>query len=93
MPTYIRLVKLTDEFAKDVKTGAERLGKARKILEDNGCKLLEVYATLGRYDFVGIIEAPDNKTAAKISALIAALGVTAETLPAVKGEEFLASLA
>ena len=91
MPLYIRLIKLTG--VKDIKTGAERLGKARKILEDNGCKLLEVYATLGRYDFVGIIEAPDNKTAAKISALIAALGVRAETLPAVKGEEFLASLA
>lgn len=93
MPLYVRLIKLREKGVRDATKLSELSAKTRKILEDNGCRLVEAYATLGRYDFVAIIGAPDNETAAKVSALIAALGVRAETLPAVKFDEFIASLA
>ncbi|MBI4361923.1 MAG: GYD domain-containing protein [Euryarchaeota archaeon] len=62
-------------------------------MEKNGARMVSAYATLGRYDIVAIFEAPDAKTAAKISALIAQKGnFRAETLAAVGMEEFIQSV-
>jgi uncharacterized protein with GYD domain len=64
--------------------------EVKKIFADEGAKIVDTYVTLGRYDIVGIIEASDDKTAMKLSALVGATGnVKIETLPAVKMEEFI----
>ena len=89
MPTYIRLVKFSDEAVRSVRTTGAKMAEARKIIESNDGKLVSSWSTLGRYDVIAVVEAPDNETMMKISALIAEkVHVHAETLPAVPGTEF-----
>ena len=89
MATFIRLVSMTEQGVKNILKFSEQVAEAKKILEANNARFIEVYATLGRYDFVAIIDAPDEKAIAKVSALIASQGnFRAETLPAVPLEEF-----
>ena len=58
-----------------------------------GCKVLHQWATLGAFDFVNVVEAPDVATVAKVSVALGARGSTRiETLPALEVEEFLRAL-
>ncbi len=67
--------------------------EAGKILEEHGARRLSTWATLGRYDFVVVVEAPDDKTMMQISAKIGGLGgAHVETLPAVPSDEFMTGL-
>ncbi len=62
-------------------------------LEELGAKVLHQWATLGEFDFVNVVEAPDIATMAKVSVAIAARGSTKiETLPAMDIEDFLRTL-
>jgi uncharacterized protein with GYD domain len=64
-----------------------------KEIEKLGAKVTAQYATLGLYDFVNIVEAPDNATIARVSATLGARGsVRLLTLPAIPVPEFLKSL-
>ena len=93
MPTYIRLVKMTVQGAQGVKRFEDFLNEAQKVLEGLGGKIVQSWATLGRYDFVAVWEAPDDKAAMLASALIGARGiVAAETLPAITTQEFMKGL-
>ena len=67
MPTYIMLSTLTDEGRKTVKMRPERIKEVNDEIEKMGAKVLEQYAVLGEYDFVNILEAPDNETISKVS--------------------------
>ena len=69
MPLFIRLASLTDKGSKQVRDLTDMLTGVKKTLEGQGAKIVQAYVTLGRYDLVAIIEAPDAKTAAKASAL------------------------
>jgi uncharacterized protein with GYD domain len=69
------------------------LQQARDIIEANGGKIVQAYVILGEYDVLTVMDAPDEKTAAKIGALIATQGsFRAETLAAIPVEEFIESL-
>ncbi len=93
MPTYVRLIRLTSEGRKRLKEGESLHEVARKIIEENGGKVLQSYSTLGSYDFVAVVEAPDDITMMKISAQIAVMGgLTAETMAAVPTERFVEAL-
>ena len=84
MPTFIRLASLTEQGIKNIKNFRDMLSEAREIMEQHGVTLVEGWATLGDYDVVVIIDAPDAKTAAQVSALIASRGnFRAKTLSAV----------
>ncbi len=62
-------------------------------IEELGARVLHQWATLGEFDFVNVVEAPDIATIAKVSVALAARGSTRiETLPALDIEEFLATL-
>jgi len=62
-------------------------------VEELGCRVLHQWATLGEFDFVNIVEAPDIATVAKVSVALSARGSTKiETLPALEIEEFLHTL-
>ncbi|HEX9655104.1 MAG TPA: GYD domain-containing protein [bacterium] len=90
MPTFIRLVNLTEQGAKNIHNLPKMIQDARKVMEKHKTKVVHLYTTLGNYDLVAIIDAPDAKAAAKVSAEIAAQGnFRAETLPAVTIEEFM----
>lgn len=89
MGIYIRLAKLTEQGVRNIGKFSEMVSEVKQIFENNGVKIISAYSTLGKYDLVAIIEAPDDKTAMKISTLVAKTGnFRAETLPAVTLEEF-----
>src|SRR5258706_334740 len=67
MPTYISLLRLTGQGAKAIKDSPKRRDAAAKAIESLGGKLVHTYLTMGRYDFVAIIEAPDDEAAANPS--------------------------
>jgi uncharacterized protein with GYD domain len=84
MPTFIRLASLTEQGIKNVQNFRAMVAEAREIMESHGVKLVQAWATLGDYDVVAIIEAPDAKSAAQVSALISSRGnFRAKTLSAV----------
>ena len=61
------LTTLTDEGRKTVKSNPKRLKEVNKEVEAMGVKILAQYALLGPYDFINILEAPDNKTISKVA--------------------------
>lgn len=93
MATYIRLIRMTDEGRKALDKGEGMLARFQKIIGDNGATLVNTWATLGRYDFVAVLEAPDHETMMKVSALLAATGwLSAETLPAIPTQDMVGML-
>jgi uncharacterized protein with GYD domain len=84
MPTYILLSTLTPEGRQTLHKNPDRLEQVNKEIADFGCKVVAQYAVLGSYDFVSIVEAPDNETAAHLSIDLGSRGsVNIETLPAI----------
>jgi uncharacterized protein with GYD domain len=93
MPTYILLSTLTDEGAETLKYKPERLKEVNEELRNLGALVKEQYAVLGPYDFVNIVEAPDNATIARISIELSSRGsIRILTLPAVPIDDFIESL-
>ena len=93
MPTYILLSKLTDEGWKTVREKPERIKEVNRELETMGVKVVHQYATLGSYDFVNIVEAPDNKTIARISIEMGSRGtIQIMSVPAIPIDEFIATI-
>ncbi len=94
MPTYVMLSTLTDEGAKTIKKNPGRIKEVNTELEENfGVKVKAQYAVLGGYDFVNIVEAPDNKAVARASAELASRGsIKIQTLAAIPIDEFIAGL-
>ncbi|OGW20067.1 MAG: GYD domain superfamily [Nitrospirae bacterium GWA2_46_11] len=89
MAYYVILSKLTDEGRKTIKEKPGRMLEVNKELESMGVKVKEQYAVLGPYDFVNIVEAPDNETVMRMSVELGARGsVEMLPLPAVTAEEF-----
>ncbi len=89
MAYYVIMSKLTDEGRRTVKEKPERIFEVNKELEAMGVKVKEQYAVLGPYDFVNIIEAPDNETVMKMSVELGSRGsVELLTLPAIPVEDF-----
>ena len=93
MATYIMLSTLTDEGRKTVKMRPERIKEVNKELEKMGVKVVAQYAVLGPYDFVNVVEAPDNETISKVSVELGSRGtVQLMTLVAIPIEEFTSKL-
>ena len=67
MPYYILLSSLTDEGWKTVREKPERIKEVNEELQVFGVRVISQYAVLGPYDFVNIVEAPNNETIAKVS--------------------------
>ncbi|MGH7671854.1 MAG: GYD domain-containing protein [Gemmatimonadales bacterium] len=93
MPTYILLSNLTDDGAKALKAKPKRLQEVNKEIERFGAKVTAQYAVLGPYDFVSIVECPDNETIARVSVELSSRGsVHLLTLPAVPVANFVRNL-
>jgi uncharacterized protein with GYD domain len=93
VPTYILLSSLNPGGLETLKERPERLREVNQEIERMGATVKEQYAVLGPFDFVTILEAPDNATVAKISVSMGARGtVRIQSLPATPVEEFIQSL-
>ncbi|HEY8171970.1 MAG TPA: GYD domain-containing protein [Dehalococcoidia bacterium] len=89
MATYIMLSTLTDEGRKTLKERPERLQEVNREIEAMGARVTQQYAVLGGYDFINILEAPDNETMARISVELGSRGtVQLTTLPALPVDAF-----
>ena len=74
MAIYVMLTSLTDEGRKTLKSNPQRIKEVNKEVEAMGVKILAQYALLGPYDFVNILDAPDNKTVAKVATELSSRG-------------------
>ena len=93
MPTYILLSSLNPGGLETLKERPDRLREVNQEIERMGATVKEQYAVLGPFDFVTILDAPDNATVAKISVSMGARGtVRIQSLPATPVEEFIESL-
>ena len=93
MPTYILLSSLTSQGVQTLKSNPDRLREVNKDIEELGAKVVHQWATLGEYDFVNVVEAPDTATIARVSVQLGARGSTkVETLPALTIDEFVQTL-
>lgn len=93
MAIYILLSTLTDEGRKTLKGKPSRIQEVNKEIESMGAKVVGQWAVLGPYDFVNVVEAPNNETVARVSVELGARGtVHIMTLPAIPIEEFQARL-
>jgi uncharacterized protein with GYD domain len=84
MPTYVMLTNLTAEGVRTLKNNPGRVAEVNQEVEQIGARVIAQYATLGQYDFVTIVEAPDAETMAKVSIELGSRGtMTSQTLSAM----------
>jgi hypothetical protein len=65
MATYIMLTTLTPEGVQTVKNNPQRIREVNREIEQLGATVKQQWSTLGRFDFVNIVEAPDEHTIAR----------------------------
>ncbi len=93
MPTYLMLTTLTEKGTQTLNSNPTRLAEVNRDVEELGARVLHQWASLGEYDFVNVVEAPDDLTMAKLSVQLGARGsVKFETLPLVPVDELLTAL-
>ena len=93
MPTYIMLSKLTSEGVSTVKNNPQRIREVNQEIEQLGASVTAQWATLGRFDFVNVVEAPDDATMARVSFELGSRGTALyETLAAFPVDDFIAQL-
>lgn len=93
MPLYLMLTTLTEKGVQTLNSNPGRLREVNRDVEELGARVLHQWASLGEYDFVNVIEAPDDLTIAKLSVRLGARGsVKFESLPLITVEELLTAL-
>jgi uncharacterized protein with GYD domain len=74
MTTYIMLANWTDRGLQAVTDGPKRMDNVKKMLADMGGHMQSLYLTMGQYDLVGIVDAPDDAIAARFTLMLGRLG-------------------
>ena len=93
MPKYLMLSTLSEQGLQTLRANPDRLREVNKDVEELGAKVLHQWASLGEYDFVNVVEAPDELTMANLSVKLGARGsVKFETLTLIPVDELLSSL-
>ncbi|MDH4028675.1 MAG: GYD domain-containing protein [Nitrospirota bacterium] len=93
MAVYIALSNLTDEGRKTIKQKPARIREVNREIEAMGIRVLGQYAVLGSYDFVTLLDAPNNEAVMKMSVELGSRGtVQLMTLPAISVDEFINTL-
>jgi len=91
MPSYVILMKLTEQGAKAIKEAPARIEAGIKGWEAMGGKMTGFYVVMGEYDYVAVGEAPNDETAATFALALGSLGnVKTTTLRAFTKDEFAA---
>jgi len=90
---YLMLTTLTEKGVQTLNSNPARLREVNHDIEELGARILHQWASLGAYDFVNVVEAPDDLTIAKLSIALAARGSSKiESLPLVSVDELLTAL-
>jgi uncharacterized protein with GYD domain len=93
MPVYILLSTLTEHGVARIVDDPSCLRQISLDIENLGVKVLQQYATLGQYDFVHVIDAPDNETVARVSMELIARGhLKPLTLPTISINDFISRM-
>jgi uncharacterized protein with GYD domain len=93
MATYIMLSTLTPDGVQTVKNNPQRIKEVNSEVERLGASVKAQWATLGHFDFISIVEAPDEATMARVSLELGSRGTGHyETLAAIPVDDFIASL-
>jgi uncharacterized protein with GYD domain len=93
LPIYIMLTSFTADGVKTIKNHPGRVQEVNREMEQLGVKVLDQWATLGQYDFVSVVDSPDEQTMAKVSVELGSRGTTRnQTLTAIPAEDFTKSL-
>jgi uncharacterized protein with GYD domain len=93
MPTYIMMCTLTPDGVQTVKNNPRRILEVNSEVEQLGASVKAQWATLGEFDFISIVEAPDEKTMARVSLELGSRGTGRyETLAAIPMDDFISSL-
>jgi uncharacterized protein with GYD domain len=88
MGKFVMLIRYTDEGVRDFKGIRQRIEHARKGAAELDVTIDAFYLTLGEYDALVVFDAPDARTAAKLSLINASNGrVRAVTMPAFTEDE------
>ncbi len=74
MPFYVMLTTLTDHGRRTLMSNPERIWEVNREVEEMGAKILAQYTLLGPYDFLNILEAPNNSVIARVGAALGARG-------------------
>jgi uncharacterized protein with GYD domain len=89
MPTYVTMLRYTDQGIRAIKDGPARLDAAKKAFQAAGADMKAWYLAMGRYDAVLIAEAPNDETVAKLALMIGAQGnVRTESMRVFTESEF-----
>ena len=89
MPKYISLVKYTAKGIENIKESPNRFDAFKSLCESMGATVDGIYLTMGRYDIVVIVDAPDPEVVAKILLTTTSGGaVSTETLSAFAEDEY-----
>ena len=90
MSAYIMLINFTQQGIETIKELPNRIAAARQGVNEMGAEIKDIYYTMGQYDGVVVIEAPDDETVAKIALAVGSVGnVRSETLRAYTEDEFV----
>ena len=89
MTTFITLVSFTDQGVRSIKDSPKRAEAFKAMAAKAGASVKSIYWTLGHYDMVVTLDAPDAATATSLNLAVGAAGnIRTETLTAFSGEEF-----
>ena len=93
MPTFIMLSRLSPEGVQTIKNNPQRIKEVNREIEQLGAEVKAQWATLGQFDFVNVVEAPDELTMARISLELGSRGTAKyETLTAIPIDDFISAL-
>ena len=91
MPTYIMLTTLNQDGVQTIKNNPARIREVNREIEQLGATVTAQWATLGEFDFVNVVEAPDDKTMMRVSLELSSRGTGKyETLIALPIDDFIA---
>lgn len=93
MATYVMLTTVGPDGWARIREQPERINEVTAEVEAMGLKVVVQYALLGQWDFLNVIEAPDEATMARAAVALAARGtMRTTTLQALSVDELIASL-
>lgn len=96
MTTYIVLMNWTEQGAKNVRDSPKRLDAAKKQLGEMGGSFKSFYLTMGEYDMVSVVEAPDDAVLARFTLMLGSGGSvrtrTLKAFPEFAYREIISSL-
>jgi uncharacterized protein with GYD domain len=89
MPTYISMLRYTQQGISTVKNAPARIDAAKEAYRKAGGELKSIYLTLGQYDLVALVEMPNDEAVARMALALGVQGnIRSETMRAFTEAEF-----